>query len=684
MELLHHPGEIIAERYRIIDTLGQGGSGTTYQAQDLQSDQRVALKALSLHRMSEWKMMELFEREARILKQLAYPAIPRYLDYFCVDTPQDRCFYIAQQLAPGKSLAAWVTSGWRTDEGEVRRIAIQILEILIYLHSLTPPVIHRDIKPQNIIRRDDGQVFLVDFGAVQNTYQNTFMRGSTVVGTYGYMAPEQFRGQAVPATDLYGLGATLLFVLTHRSPAELPNDRLKTDFRSHIQISAEFADWLEMMLEPDLEDRFPLAKAALGVLRGQRLLTFELGFAVPWKALVGVGVAAIAAVAVLTFFEYPILKSLGFSPLTISIHQAAQKGDMYAVWYYLAQGDDVNAKDNEGLTPLYWAVIEGNKDVASLLIAKGADVNAKDNTRMTPLHEAAKVGYKDLAELLIAKGANVNAKESEGITPLQLAVKSNKKDIAELLIAKEADVNAKDNQGNTPLEWALENNWKDVAEQMIAKGADVNARNEYGITPLAQTVGHDKTDLAKWLIDRGADVNTKDSQGHTLLHMAVIGGWKDMVKLLLDRGADVNTKDELGLTPLHWAFGRDIGKDYERAGDGTLGMIVDHSDNYIQGNAGSYFNQAEGSGRIKNMIELLIAKGADVNAKDNEGTTPLHTAITLDSKDSKEIAELLLAKGADINAKDNDGYTPLHRAAAMGYTGKEEMVELLKLHGGKN
>jgi serine/threonine protein kinase len=123
MELLHQPGEIIAERYRILDILGQGGVGTTYEAQDLQNSQRVALKALSLRRMSDWKMMELFEREARILSQLNHPAIPRYLDYFQVDTAQDRSFYIAQQLAPGKSLAVIVESGWHPDQSEIQGLA---------------------------------------------------------------------------------------------------------------------------------------------------------------------------------------------------------------------------------------------------------------------------------------------------------------------------------------------------------------------------------------------------------------------------------------------------------------------------------------------------------------------------------------------------------------------------------
>jgi len=273
MELLHQPGEIIAQRYRILNTLGQGGVGITYKAQDLQNSQQVALKALSLRRMTDWKVLELFEREAQILSQLNHPAIPHYLNYFQVDTAENRSFYIAQQLAPGKSLAALVENGWKPNEAQVKRLAIQILQILVYLHSLTPAVIHRDIKPQNIILQKNGQVFLVDFGAVQDTYHNTVTGGSTVVGTYGYMAPEQFRGQAVLSTDLYGLGTTLLFLLTGKCPADLPQRKLKINFRSHLSVSKEFGDWLEKMLEPVIEERFSFAKEALAVLRGEQAIT---------------------------------------------------------------------------------------------------------------------------------------------------------------------------------------------------------------------------------------------------------------------------------------------------------------------------------------------------------------------------------------------------------------------------
>lgn len=259
-------GTLIQSRYKILQVLGRGGSGITYQAEDAFTGRQVALKELSLKGLSDWKKLELFEREARVLKELHHPAIPRYVDYFQVDTPDNRLFYIAQEIAEGTSLADWVAAGERFSEAETKRIAQAVLEILEYLHGLNPPIIHRDIKPQNIIRSQDGQIYLVDFGAVQTVYREATAMGSTVVGTYGYMAPEQFRGQAYPPTDLYGLGATLLHLLTHQNPGDLPQKRLKIDFHEYVSISDEFADWLEGLLEPLVEDRFESAKEAIAIL----------------------------------------------------------------------------------------------------------------------------------------------------------------------------------------------------------------------------------------------------------------------------------------------------------------------------------------------------------------------------------------------------------------------------------
>ena len=273
METQHQAGDVIGDRYRIVAPLGQGGMGTTYEAEDLTNYQRVAIKALSLRQIREWKVLELFEREARVLANLEHPAIPKYLDYFPIETPDNRRFYLVRELVSGESLADLVEKGWHANESEVKRIAVQVLNILNYLHQLTPPVIHRDIKPQNIIRCLDGRVFLVDFGAVQEVYRNTLTRGGTFVGTLGYVPQEQFGGNVQPASDLYSLGATLLFLLTKRSPDELPLRRMKIDFRRYVKVSSEFADWLEKILEPAIEDRFESAKVALEALQGNKDVT---------------------------------------------------------------------------------------------------------------------------------------------------------------------------------------------------------------------------------------------------------------------------------------------------------------------------------------------------------------------------------------------------------------------------
>ncbi len=660
MELLHEAEEIIAQRYRIVDTLGQGGSGTTYLVEDLQSSQQVALKALSLCRMSDWKMMELFEREARVLAQLNHPAIPRYLEYFHVDTPQDRSFYIAQQLAPGQSLALLVQKGWRASEEEVRRIAIQILDILVYLHELTPPVIHRDIKPSNIIRHPDGQVFLVDFGAVQDTYYSTFMRGSTVVGTYGYMAPEQFRGQAVPATDLYGLGATLLFLLTHRSPADLPTDRLKIDFRSRVHISDEFADWLEKMLEPDVEDRFGSAKEALAVLRGKRRVSAKSGSSVPWKALVGTGVATVAAVTVLNSFKYAVLCTFGLTPF---IGYAIDAGYI-DIRDYLSTSGDVNSKDLKGLTLLHKAAQNNSKDIVELLISKGADVNARDNASTTPLDRSSNM---DVASLLIARGARFSnqehiAKDNQGMTLLHRAVQNKSKKLAELLIAQGANVNAKNNQGDTPLHLAVQSNNKELAELLIAKRVDVNARDNYGHTPLHLALLYNNKEVAKLLIAKGADVKARDNQGDTPLHSAdkLINN-KEVAELLIAKGADVNAKNNDGITPLHRALFHEENKEVAKL------LIAKGADVKARDNRGSTPLHLAGHIDDKEVAELLIAKGADVKARDNDGNTLLHWA------NNKEVIELLIAKGVDINARNNDGNTPLHLAF---HYGNKELAKL--------
>jgi serine/threonine protein kinase len=265
------PGEVLHDRYQIQRQLGKNAGRRTLLARDLQTQELVVVKLLSFDSDFEWDDLKLFQREAETLKALSHPAIPCYLDYFELELTYGKGFAFVQNYVEGRSLEEHIQSGRSFSESEAKQIAQSLLEILTYLHGRQPPVIHRDIKPSNILLTDrsgnsPGQVYLVDFGSVQTLAAN---HGSTitVVGTYGYMPPEQFGGHAAPASDLYSLAATLIYVLTGKHPADLPQKDFHIQFESEAQLSSAFASWLSWLTEPNLGDRPTSAQQALEALQ---------------------------------------------------------------------------------------------------------------------------------------------------------------------------------------------------------------------------------------------------------------------------------------------------------------------------------------------------------------------------------------------------------------------------------
>jgi hypothetical protein len=202
--------------------------------------------------VAEWKSVELFEREAGVLKTLHHRKIPAYVDFFRADVEGEPRFALVREYIEGRDLQDLVAGGWRGTEEQIRGIGRQIADVIAYIHSLRPPVIHRDINPRNIVMRDDGETFLVDFGGVQDAIRLSARAASTMIGTPGYAPMEQFVGHATVRSDLYGLAATLVFLLTHRSPADLPVKNLKVDLASVIEITSPgLARVLSNWLEPD-------------------------------------------------------------------------------------------------------------------------------------------------------------------------------------------------------------------------------------------------------------------------------------------------------------------------------------------------------------------------------------------------------------------------------------------------
>jgi serine/threonine protein kinase len=269
--------QILKERYAIQKQLGKNAGRHTFLARDLQTQGLVVIKLLIFGGDFQWDNLKLFEREAQTLQLLSHPAIPRYLNYFDIDTSMGQGFALVQSYIPAKSLEESLKGGRTFSEEEVKQLAKALLKILCYLHGQQPQIIHRDIKPSNILLGNRsgnsvGQVYLVDFGSVQ-TLAAQKSNTITVVGTYGYMPPEQFGGRTVPASDLYSLGATLIYLVTGRHPAELSEDNFRIQFESAVHLSPDLIDWLKWMTQPSLNRRLASAGEALKVLEHPRQRT---------------------------------------------------------------------------------------------------------------------------------------------------------------------------------------------------------------------------------------------------------------------------------------------------------------------------------------------------------------------------------------------------------------------------
>ena len=458
------------------------------------------------------------------------------------------------------------------------------------------------------------------------------------------------------------------------------------------------------------------------------------------------------------------------------LYQAAANGDIEQVKNLIAQGADVNAEVAIGWSPLLAAVDEGHTQVVKVLLEHGAKVD-DGHGWYTPLYYAIKNGHKEIVKTLISGGADVNTSPHEdhrqGYSPLLYAIFYSHPDIAKTLIDAGADVNAEDEDGWTPLRIALRrapNVAKqfigtgvkisafhnailegDLAKvkQLVESGMDIDAPDKFGWTLTYWALSAGQKEVAEYLLSQGADVTAKTDDGRTLLHKASTS--VEIVKSLIAKGVEVDARCDAGATPLHYAAtsgqeavvklliangaavnitainGTQPLGDAAVAGDVAMVKLLLASgakvnlqpeDKLMCGTA----LHAAANGGHSDIVDLLIAHGANVNAVYRNGT-PLHEAAGFRrgsntrremDKRSVELVEKLLAHGANVNAKSpSRGHTPLHQAARSGRyklaecliaagadisaTDKEghtplwyakdkdrtEIVELLRKHGAK-
>lgn len=247
--------------YRLMHLLGEGGAARTWAATDPRDGAPLAVKELQLLKTAHPKQIELFERECAILRELEHAQIPTFIQTIVERHAETLSLYLVQERIVGRSLQQLLDLGVTFDASDVVAVMRSALRPLSYLHGRTPPLYHRDIKPSNVIVRVDGTCVLIDFGAVREALADPRAGGSSVVGTFGYMAPEQFQARAWAATDLYALGATAVHLLTGIEPGRFEIRRLKPDFHDALDADPHLAAILDLLLEPNVEDRYATAAA---------------------------------------------------------------------------------------------------------------------------------------------------------------------------------------------------------------------------------------------------------------------------------------------------------------------------------------------------------------------------------------------------------------------------------------
>ncbi len=258
------PGVVLQNRWRIVGVLGVGGMASVYKARDLRFPdvvRHVAVKEM-LNLATDPQIRELtlrnFEREANILASLSHPAMPEIYDYF----PGSNHVYLVMEFINGKDLEAILNSVpmEKIPPSTILQWAIELCDVIAYLHEHEPePIIFRDVKPSNVMIDQHGNVRLIDFGIAK-----VFESGQkgTMIGTEGYSAPEQYKGEATPASDIYAIGATLHHIMTRRDPRlEPPFSFAERPIRKYnAQISPEFERIVMKALAYDAAERFATAR----------------------------------------------------------------------------------------------------------------------------------------------------------------------------------------------------------------------------------------------------------------------------------------------------------------------------------------------------------------------------------------------------------------------------------------
>ena len=716
------------QEYELVRVLGFGGFGMTYLGFDHNLDKAVAIKeylpsdiatrtgdnsvvpqASQFQDDFEWGL-DRFLDEARALARFDHRHIIKVYRFF----EAHGTAYIVMEYAEGETLSAYLERKWTLKEAELKVILYPLLDGLEVVHRAD--FLHRDIKPGNIIIRDeDNSPVLLDFGSARQAI-GARSRSVTSIITPGYAPIEQYssRGDQGPWTDIYALGGVCYRALTGEVPDDAM-DRMRDDplipvvERCSGQASTGFLSAIDWALQINEEDRPQNIAVWRDKLEGEQV--------VDSPSLEENSISVVPIEEAITPSGVPqgvtpeleqqdkrrgkvLWGALGLCLLLVGLggylwwekKKLQAKIEQYEEKFEVALGskdfhlagiymDSIRAVDSDApmlleldnrLSEARQAERQRQEQVEKQRFVADAGrvpspgvVNDKGETG---LHFTARLNLPMLTISLLNQGADVNAKSNIGWTPLYIAAWHNAPETAKILLKHGADINAKNNFGWTPpLHVAALHNAHETAEVLLKHGANPNAKDHLGQTLLQVAALRNAHETAEVLLKYGAVPN----DSWTPLHFAALHNVLETVKILLKQGADVNAKTDYGWTPLHFAVGNNA---YEIA-EMLLKQGADVNTKDKDGETPLHIAVRNNAHK---MAEMLLKHGADVNVKEKllGGWTPLHTAAG--ASNAHETAEILLKQGANVNAQDKDGRTPLHVAALHN---NHKIAEMLLKHG---
>ncbi len=563
------PGSLINQRYEVVRTLGAGGMGTVVQVIDRSLENEViALKILNPSLVSEQVTFARFRNEVLIARQLTHPSIVRTYDF---GKTEQGYFYISMEYVEGKSLhrKIYERGGNKLTFDEIISILLHVLEALSYAHKKN--VIHRDIKPDNILLSETGEVKVSDFGLARtNSLDKGLTATGETVGTPAYMAPEQIRSEPIDGrVDIYALGVTAYEMVVRRRPFvaeawfDLATKHLTEPFPTFNEEIEGIPSWYESFIltctQKNREDRFSSAEEALKVLeshvqnpskaevqyerRKPLILSFytsqtERGKKLYRKLLLSC-LFLLSALSFLVFSRY----HQGFHNALASILLKAES----AVGFYFSPLKKLIGTDLVLNESAWFQHIENNHlNETAVLLEAGMNPNIEDAQGRSALHLVAENSFSDLALLLLSYQANPNVIDRDEMTPLMHSSKRGNTSLVYALLANGAYVNARDKSGSTALIYASISGNVSVLQALLDRGAYVNVRDNNGKSALIHAAERGARAVIQVLLDKNADVNIKDNEGNTSLMMAAKSRDLDLVQPLLQAGADVELTNNEG------------------------------------------------------------------------------------------------------------------------------------------